>query len=119
MSDGAGSFRLLTYGRQTFALDHDVAVNVSGLRSDPSAIVAAPVIICVDNKAAVDICKAMGVTKRSKHFTDAIHYFRRCYFHKEIFPILVDTHNQCADGFTKPLEKVKFKPWCSRVLRLK
>ena len=40
MSDGAGSFRLLTYGRQTFALDHDVAVNVSGLRSDPSAIVA-------------------------------------------------------------------------------
>ena len=43
----------------------------------------------------------------------------RCYFHKEVFPILVDTHNQCADGFTKPLEKVKFKPWCSRVLRLK
>ena len=92
---------------------------VRNILGDLGYPVQAPVIVCVDNKAAVDICKSLGVTKRSKHFTDAIHYFRRCYFHKEIFPILVDTHNQCADGFTKPLEKVKFKPWCSRILRLK
>ena len=52
---------------------------VRNILGDLGYPVQAPVVICVDNKAAVDICKSLGVTKRSKHFTDAIHYFRRCY----------------------------------------
>ena len=40
MSDGAGSLRLSTHRRQALATDHDVAVDVVGLRSDPSTAVA-------------------------------------------------------------------------------
>ena len=38
---------------------------VRNILGDLGYPVKAPVILCVDNKAAVDICKAMGVTKRS------------------------------------------------------
>ena len=28
----------------------------------------------------------------------------------------VSTHEQLADGFTKPLDKGKFRTWCSRLM---
>ena len=33
-------------------------------------------VMCVDNTAAIDIGNNMGVTQHTKHFTDAVHYFR-------------------------------------------
>ena len=35
-----------------------------------------PTVLCVDNKAAIEIAHNLGVTSRNKHFVDAIHYFR-------------------------------------------
>ena len=45
-----------------------------------------PIVIGVDNKAAIKICENVGVTGRNKHFTDSIHYFRYSYTHKNVFP---------------------------------
>ena len=63
-----------------------------------------PVVLCVDNQAAIKIAESVGVTGRTKHFSDAIHFFRHLVEHNAIVPTFVRTNNQCADGFTKPLE---------------
>ena len=40
-----------------------------------------PITLCVDNRAAINIAENMGVTSKSKHFVDAIHYFRHLVDH--------------------------------------
>ena len=32
-----------------------------------------PTVVCVDNRAAIEIAHNIGVTSRNKHFVDAIH----------------------------------------------
>ena len=68
-------------------------------------------VLCVDNTAAIDIAHNLGVTARTKHFTDAIHYFRDLVDRMCILPVHVTTDRQRADGFTKPLPKHIFLPW--------
>jgi hypothetical protein len=36
-----------------------------------------PIVMAVDNTAAIDIAQDVGVTKRNKHFERALHYIRR------------------------------------------
>ena len=69
------------------------------------------VILAVDNSAAKSICENMGVTARTKHFADSIHYVRRLYDYGKVHIEHVRTHLQRADGFTKPLDKLLFLPW--------
>ena len=64
-----------------------------------------PTVICVDNKAAIEIAHNIGVTSRNKHFVDAIHYLRHQVDHLVIVPTHVLTRHQRADGFTKCLGK--------------
>ena len=66
-----------------------------------------------DNSAAKQICENMGVTGRTKHFQDNLHYVRQLYDYGKIYIEHVRTHLQRADGFTKPLEKLLFLPWRS------
>ena len=68
-------------------------------------------VLCVDNTAAIDIAHNLGVTARTKHFTDAIHYFRDLVDRMCVLPVHVTTDRQRADGFTKPLPKHLFLPW--------
>jgi len=75
-----------------------------------------PVCLAVDNKAAITIAENRGVTGRTKHFSDAIHYVRHMIDHLIIKVRYVATHNQLADGFTKPLDKYKFRAWCSKIM---
>ena len=75
-----------------------------------------PVCLAVDNEAAIKIAHNRGVTGRTKHFSDAIHYIRHMVDHMIIRLRFVTTHNQLADGFTKPLAKGKYRIWCSRLL---
>ena len=75
-----------------------------------------PVCLAVDNEAAIKIAENRGVTGRTKHFSDAIHYVRHMVDHLIIKIHYVSTHKQLADGFTKPLPKGKFREWCSHLL---
>ena len=52
------------------------------------------VVLAVDNSAAKQICENMGVTGRTKHFQDAIHYVRHLYDHNKIHIEHVRTHLQ-------------------------
>ena len=75
-----------------------------------------PVFLGVDNEAAIKIAENRGVTGRTKHFSDALHYIRHMVDHRFIRIRYVSTHYQLADGFTKPLTKSLFRTWCSRVI---
>jgi hypothetical protein len=75
-----------------------------------------PTIMGVDNTAAITICKNRGVTPKSKHFDVATHKVRDCYQRRIVHPTFVSTLSQRADGFTKPLDKTKFKAWLSTIL---
>ena len=77
---------------------------------------AGPVVLAVDNMAAIKIAENIGVTARNKHFEDATHYFRHMVDHRVITPTFVRTAYQCADGFTKPLGKTLFRTWVRRLL---
>ena len=75
-----------------------------------------PVVVAVDNQAAIKIAENIGVTGRTKHFTDAIHYFRHLVDHRVVLPTFVRTNYQRADGFTKPLGKGPFREWMKNLL---
>ena len=75
-----------------------------------------PVCLAVDNEAAIKIAENRGVTGRTKHFSDAIHYVRHMLDHNIIKVHYVATNHQLADGFTKPLDKSKFRSWCRRLM---
>ena len=75
-----------------------------------------PTVLCVDNKAAMEIAHNLGVTSRNKHFVDAIHYFRHLVDHRVVVPTHVPTKHQRADGFTKCLGKSAFREWLRMLL---
>ena len=77
-----------------------------------------PIVLAVDNQAAIKIAENVGVTGRTKHFVDAIHYFRHLVDHQVIVPTFVRTNHQCADGFTKPLAKGPYREWVRRLLSI-
>ena len=78
--------------------------------------ITGPVCLAVDNEAAIKIAENRGATGRTKHFSDAIHYIRHMLDHLVVCLRYVSTHEQLADGFTKPLDKGKFRTWCSRLM---
>ena len=75
-----------------------------------------PICLGVDNEAAIKIANNRGVTGRTKHFSDAIHYIRHMIDHLFVRIHYVSTHHQLADGFTKPLSKTLFRSWCARIM---
>ena len=75
------------------------------------------VMLAVDNKAAVQIIENSGVTARTKHFKDSIHYVRELYHLQRLAVKHVVTALQRADGFTKPLDKQKFNAWAPCVVK--
>ena len=77
-----------------------------------------PIVLAVDNQAAIKIAENVGVTGRTKHFVDVIHYFRHLVDHQVIVPTFVRTNHQCADGFTKPLAKGPYREWVRRLLTI-
>ena len=74
-------------------------------------------IVAVDNQAAIKIAENVGVTGRTKHFSDAIHYLRHLVDHAVVKLTFVRTDAQLADGFTKPLGKGPFRAWCRLLFR--
>ena len=90
---------------------------VRNILSDLGHPVKGPIVIGVDNQAAIKICENAGVTGRNKHFDDSIHYFREMFTLRKVFPTFVKTTDQHADGFTKALAKPQFRTWANRFVR--
>jgi len=62
-----------------------------------------PIILGVDNNAAIKISEQMGVSKLTKHFAFAAHRIRDEVEHLRLRCWHVDTEDQTADIFTKAL----------------
>ena len=67
-----------------------------------------PGAIITDNKAAHDVVRQPGATKRTVHFDRWLHFARELYLRNKIKVFLTGTDNMMADGFTKPVDKTKF-----------
>ena len=61
-----------------------------------------------DNKAAYDVIKYPGATKRTIHFDRWLHFARSLCLMNKVQMFLVGTDDMMADGFTKPPDKTKF-----------
>ena len=92
-------------------------VFVRNVLSDLGVHLDGPTVLAVDNQAAIQIAQNMGVTSKSKHFVDAIHYFRHLVDHRVVEPTFVRTTHQHADGFTKVLGKRPFATWQQLLFR--
>jgi hypothetical protein len=73
-------------------------------------------VLAVDNTAAIDIAHDVGVSGRTKHFDRAIHYLRDLTQARRVVPAFVNTRDQRADGYTKPLDKSTFLQWIKCVI---
>ena len=92
---------------------------VRNVLSDLRVKMAGPTLLCVDNQAAIKIAENQGVTAKSKHFVDVIHYLRHEVDHRRVELTFVRTEYQHADGFTKPLGKDPFRAWRKLLLEMK
>ena len=61
-----------------------------------------------DNKAAVDVIKYPGATKRTVHFSRWLHFARKLSLRNKATMFLVGTEDMMGDIFTKALDKTKF-----------
>ena len=71
-----------------------------------------PFIIFIDNSAALDISKKLGVGTRTAHFLRWQHYLRWLVIHHYVELIFVGTAEQLADIFTKSLDMSTFLKFC-------
>ena len=62
----------------------------------------------IDNKAAVDVIKYPGATKRTVHFDRWLHFARWMCLQNKTEVFLVGTEDMMGDIFTKALDKTKF-----------
>ena len=76
--------------------------------SDLGLDLKGPLILGVDNEAAIAITENPGITARNKHFDDQIHYVRHEFDHLRVRVVYVPTDKQRADGFTKPLDPTTY-----------
>jgi len=83
-------------------------VFVRELCRDMGFEIRGPISMGVDNTAAIDIAKDVGVTKRNKHFERALHYIRKEINMLRVLPFFVSTALQVADIFTKILDVKTF-----------
>jgi len=66
-----------------------------------------PIIVC-DNKAAIDVIRNPGVTKRTAHYERRLYYAREEYMNGGAGFLLVPTHDMMADGMTKVVDRKTF-----------
>ena len=84
--------------------------------SDLGLDLKGPLILGVDNEAAIAITENPGITARNKHFDDQIHYVRHEFEHLRVRVVYVPTDKQRADGFTKPLDPTTYSRWRENVI---
>jgi len=79
------------------------------------------VVLNIDNKSAISLCKNPVFHDRSKHIDTRYHYIRNCIEEGTVDVEYISTEDQLADILTKPLGRVKFiemrKKICLRVVK--
>ena len=85
--------------------------------ADMGVILTGPLVLAVDNTAAIEVAYNNGASARTKHFNMSNHYFRDLVLYGYIKPIHIVTSKQRADGYTKSLEKSKFLVWVDTQLK--
>lgn len=68
-----------------------------------------PVIMCIDNRSAIDLAKNPVFHGRSKHIDVRYHFIRECVEQGEVILKHVSSNEQQADIMTKALIKNKFE----------
>ena len=62
-----------------------------------------------DNESAIAIANSSKFSPRTKHIAIKYHHFRQYIKNGKISIHSIDTKEQIADGFTKPLNEQMFK----------
>ena len=75
-----------------------------------------PMPCITDNKAAYDVIKQPGATKRTTHFSRWLHFAREQCLANAIKMYLTGTENMMADIFTKPVDKTTFLRCCAYIM---
>jgi hypothetical protein len=71
--------------------------------------------IYIDNKSAIDLSENPVFHERTKHINVKFHYIRDLINKGIIDLIYINTEEQKADGFTKALDKVKYKRFLKQI----
>ena len=72
-------------------------------------IITQPTPIYIDNKAAEDLCNVYSNSEKTKHINMRINKIRESIYLGDIHLIHIDTKNNIADIFTKPLARPQFE----------
>jgi Reverse transcriptase (RNA-dependent DNA polymerase) len=73
------------------------------------------VMLNIDNKSAISLCKNPIHHDRSKHIDTRFHYIRECVEERKIMIEHIGTNDQLADILTKPLGRLKFLEMRERI----
>ena len=68
-----------------------------------------------DNRSTITVAECKKYTPCTKHITLKYHHFRQFVHNNTIFIKAIDTKQQIADIFTKPLDKESFKYLCGKI----
>lgn len=72
-------------------------------------------ILRIDNKSTISLCKNLVYHDRSKHIDTCYHYIREIVENGRIIVEHVVSQEQLVDILTKPLGRVKFKEMRSKI----
>jgi hypothetical protein len=67
-----------------------------------------PTVVYIDNKSAIELCKTLKSTQKTKHILVCINFIRECINRKRIELRFIPTDMNVADTLTKPLAREKF-----------
>lgn len=74
-----------------------------------------PTILNVDNQSSIKLIRNPEFHNRTKHIDVQYHFVRDKYEAGDIVPVYVNTREQQADIFTKPLPKRRFQELCKKL----
>ena len=75
-----------------------------------------PITIWEDNTACIQLGEKLKHSRQTRHFAVRLRFMYEHVTDKTIEFSKVDTKDQLADGFTKPLTKHNFEEWRSKLL---
>jgi len=76
-----------------------------------------PMTIWEDNNACIQLGHGLKGSKSAKHFETRLRFLNEHIIDKTIEFARIDTKDQLADGFTKPLPLPAFRAFRSRLLQ--
>ena len=91
------------------------SVFIVQLAGEMSVKIKSKFMLLIDNTAANDLTKKLGVQSRTAHFLRWQHYLRWLVMHQFVEIFFIPTKEQVADMFTKVLDMSTFLLFC-RVL---